>query len=83
MSNRNQRLRTRQAATLAAVALVIGVLAGVARAQRPVGRNFEQNAPAVGDAIPDVVVYDRVGDEHRLGNLLGERYTVLILGCLT
>ena len=33
--------------------------------------------------MPDVVVYDHDGAERRLGDLLGEQYTVLILGCLT
>ena len=74
----------RQGATLvAAAAVFVGTLGmGVADAQ-PISRNFERNAPAIGDAMPDVVVYDRDGDEHRLRDLLREHYSVLILGCLT
>ena len=83
MAHRTGRHPKRQMAVLAAVALMAGGLADVVSAQRPVGRNFEENAPAVGEVMPDVAVYDRDGGEHRLGDLLGERYTVLILGCLT
>ncbi len=73
----------RRGATLVAAAVVfVGTLAALANAQ-PVSRSFERNAPAIGDAMPDVVVYDRDGGEHRLRDLLSEHYTVLILGCLT
>jgi len=44
---------------------------------------FEAAAPAIGEALPDIVVHDRTGKELRLRELLKERYTVLILGCLT
>ena len=46
-------------------------------------RNFEQNAPAVGELMPNLPVYDRNGQEHRLAELIAGRPTVLILGCLT
>ena len=46
-------------------------------------RNFEQNAPAVGELMPNVPVYDRDGAEHLLADVLAGRPTVLILGCLT
>ncbi len=46
-------------------------------------RNFEQNAPAVGELMPNVPVYDRDGGEHLLADVLAGRPTVLILGCLT
>lgn len=73
----------RQGATLVAAAVVfVGTLAALADAQ-PVSRTFERNAPAIGDAMPDVLVYDRDGEEHRLRDLLSEHYSVLILGCLT
>ena len=45
--------------------------------------NFERDAPAVGEPMPDVVVYDRDGSPLRLPELLNEHYTVLIQGCLT
>ena len=44
---------------------------------------FEAAAPAIGEPLPDIVVYDRTGKELRLRELVKERYTVLILGCLT
>ena len=46
-------------------------------------RNFEEEAPKVGEPLPDVLVYDDEGNPHRLPELLGEHYSVLILGCLT
>ena len=46
-------------------------------------RTFEANAPAVGELMPNLPVYDRDGQEFRLTALLDGRYTVLILGCLT
>ena len=72
----------RQGATLVAVAVAFVVSLGMAEAQ-PISRNFDRNAPAIGDAMPDVVVYDRDGEELRLRDLLSEHYSVLILGCLT
>ncbi len=45
--------------------------------------NFEAVAPATGEAMPDVVVYDNEGTPHRLPDLLRGHYSVLILGCLT
>ena len=72
----------RQGPTLVAVAVAFVGSLGMAEAQ-PVSRNFDRNAPAIGDAIPDVVVYDRDGEELRLRGLLSGHYSVLILGCLT
>ena len=46
-------------------------------------RNFEASAPAVGELMPNLPVYDRDGQESRLPALLDGRFTVLILGCLT
>lgn len=46
-------------------------------------RNFEANAPAVGELMPNLPVFDRDGQELRLPALLDGRVTVLILGCLT
>ena len=45
--------------------------------------NFEAVAPAVGEPMPDVVVYDDEGTPHRLPDLLRGHYSVIILGCLT
>ena len=46
-------------------------------------RNFEASAPAAGELMPNLPVYDRDGRESRLLALLDGRFTVLILGCLT
>ena len=45
--------------------------------------NFEAVAPAIGEPMPDVVVYDDEGAPHRLPDLLRGHYSVIILGCLT
>ena len=77
----------RHAATLVAVAVALAVVAAsmadTVLAQPPVSRTFEWNTPAIGEMMPDVVVYDRDGAARRLRDLLRERHTVLILGCLT
>ena len=41
-----------------AVAVAFVASLGMAEAQ-PISRNFDRNAPAIGDAMPDVVVYNR------------------------
>ena len=73
---------TRQCGTVVIVAAVLVGGLGIAQAQ-PVSRDFERNAPAIGDAMPDVTVRDRDGAELRLQDVLRGHYTVLILGCLT
>lgn len=65
----------------AVIAVALGVQA-LAHAQ-PLNRNFERDAPSVGDVVPDAVVYDRDGIERRLRDLVVGHPTVLILGCLT
>ncbi len=62
-------------------------LAGSAQAQfnprqQATGR-FEAAAPAVGEPLPDLVVYDAGGEKQRLGQLLQGHYAVIVLGCLT
>ena len=72
-----------------ALAFCLG-LAAVAAAQ-PGGadgrgmlvRNFERNAPTIGELMPNLPIYDRDGREHLLAEMLAGRPTVLILGCLT
>lgn len=44
---------------------------------------FEKTAPAVGEPLPDVAVYDAGGKELRLSELLHGHYTIIVLGCLT
>ena len=46
-------------------------------------RRFEATAPAVGEPLPELSVYDADGKERRLGELLQGHYTVIVLGCLT
>ncbi len=62
-------------------------LAGSAQAQldprQQANRRFESTAPAVGEPLPDLAVYDAGGKELRLGELLQGHYTVIVLGCLT
>ena len=86
MARRTSSFSERHGARLVAVAAFVALAAGmadIALAQPPIRRNFERNAPVVGEMMPDVVVHDRDGAELRLRDLLRERHTVLILGCLT
>ena len=46
------------------------------------GVRFE-NAPKIGDMIPDLTIVDRDGKPVNLRELTRENYTVLVLGCLT
>ena len=50
-------------------------------AQLP-GGMIKDNAPDVGEMIPNVTVLDEHGDEFELWRLKG-KYTVLVFGCLT
>ena len=56
---------------------------GVADGRGMLIRNFEERAPAVGEPMPNLPVFDRDGQEFRFPALVDGRYTVLILGCLT
>jgi hypothetical protein len=62
-------------------------LSGSAQAQldprQQASRRFESTAPAVGEPLPDLAVYDAGGKELRVGELLQGHYTVIVLGCLT
>ena len=62
-------------------------LAGSAQAQldprQQATSRFEAAAPAIGEPLPDLAVYDAGGKERRLGELLQGHYTVIVLGCLT
>ncbi len=62
-------------------------LAGSAEAQinprEQANLRFEAAAPAVGEPLPDLVVYDAGGEKQRLGQLLQGHYAVIVLGCLT
>ena len=39
--------------------------------------------PKLGEPVPDVMVVDRDGKPMNIRDAVGERYTVLVLGCLT
>lgn len=43
---------------------------------------FDSAAPKVGEALPDVMVYDAHGRPFNLGVLKGD-YSVIVFGCLT
>jgi hypothetical protein len=76
-------------ASLQALALSLGLVAtavaqpGGADGRGLLIRNFETNAPAVGELMPNLPVFDRDGRELDLRELLSGRVTVLVLGCLT
>ena len=82
MASKTSDSWTRECGTVVVVAAVFVGSLGAAQTQ-PISRNFERNAPAIGDAMPDVAVRDRDGAELRLRDVLSGHYTVLILGCLT
>ncbi len=67
---------------LAALGLAGSTLAQFDPRQQASGR-FEATAPAVGEPLPDLAVYDARGEERPLGELLQGHYTVIVLGCLT
>ncbi len=65
------------------LALVLAGLPAPARAQvRQTDEEFARAKPAVGDALPELVVYDPDGKEVKTASLRGH-YTVLTFGCLT
>jgi len=80
------RARVRLQLTLAfclGLAATAAAQPGAANGRGMLMQNFEQNAPAVGELMPNLPVYDRDGEEHQLANLIAGRPTVLILGSLT
>ena len=48
----------------------------------PRGGSFGASAPDVGDALPDVTVYDAEGQEFKLSSMR-DCYSVIVFGCLT
>lgn len=50
--------------------------------ERAIAR-FEAMAPAVGEPLPDLTVYNADGKELRLAELLKGQFSVIVLGCLT
>jgi cytochrome oxidase Cu insertion factor (SCO1/SenC/PrrC family) len=43
---------------------------------------FEGAAPSVGEALPDVTIFDAQGQPFNLNRLKGD-YSVVVFGCLT
>ncbi len=80
------RARKDRAVWVSGLLAVLGV-AGTVQAQfnprEQATRRFEATAPAVGESLPDLTVYDAGGKELQLGQLLQGHYTVIVLGCLT
>ena len=78
-----------QTAGLLVLACSLGLVAtaaaqpGGANGRGMLMRNFEARAPAGGELMPNLPVYDRDGRESDLRALLSGRFTVLVLGCLT
>ncbi len=81
-------MRAKEDRALWALGLLAAMgLAGSAQAQldprQQAIRRFDATAPAVGEPLPDLAVYDAGGEELQLGKLLQGHYTVIVLGCLT
>ncbi len=81
-------MRVKQDRARGALGLLASLgIAGFVQAQlhprERTSRRFESTAPAVGEPLPDLVLYDAGGEERRLGELLQRHYTVIVLGCLT
>jgi len=51
-------------------------------ARQRVNRRFEQEAPKIGESLPDLEVRDSQGKPFHIRSLRGS-YTVLVFGCLT
>ncbi len=66
------------------ISLAVAVLPAMTWAQEPKKSEaeFVKERPTVGDALPNVTVYDPDGKEVRTSSLRGH-YTVLTFGCLT
>ena len=44
---------------------------------------YEAIAPKIGEPLPDITIFDDLGNPVNLRDLPGENYKVLVLGCLT
>ena len=47
-----------------------------------VANRFEESAPRIGEALPDLSLFDADGEPFLLSSLKGS-HTVLVFGCLT
>ena len=65
------------------VLMITGTSALQAQMQAPPTVAFEAMAPKVGEALPDITIYDDLGNPVNIRDLAPENYKVLVLGCLT
>jgi len=72
----------RRMAILASILLVGFSAPASAQKDRQSDEDFVREKPAVGEMLPDVVVYSPDGKEFKTADLRGH-YTVLTFGCLT
>ena len=77
------RSHIRSGGLAAGILLLLGSLPVVAQNGPPVMPQFEADAPKVGEPLPDVTIYDDLGNPVNLRELADENYKVLVLGCLT
>jgi hypothetical protein len=70
------------AGLLVGLLLYLGSNAAFSQAQVPPMERFE-NAPQVGESLPDIAVHDDLGNLVNIRELANENYKVLVLGCLT
>ena len=75
--------RIRLTALISGLVLLFGSLTAAAQNGPPVMPQFEADAPKVGEPLPDVTIYDDLGNPVNLRELSDENYKVLVLGCLT
>jgi cytochrome oxidase Cu insertion factor (SCO1/SenC/PrrC family) len=68
---------------IAGLLFLFGSMASVAQNGPPIMPQFEADAPKVGEPLPDVTIYDDLGNPVNLRELSDENYKVLVLGCLT
>ena len=67
------------------IAMLLALIPTIALAQRQKKKNddaFPRERPAVGEMLPELVVYDPTGKEVNTSILRGH-YVVLAFGCLT
>jgi cytochrome oxidase Cu insertion factor (SCO1/SenC/PrrC family) len=69
-------------AMLASILAVVIAAPASAQKDRQSDEDFVREKPAVGEMLPDVVVYSPDGKEFKTADLRGH-YTVLTFGCLT
>jgi len=71
-----------KAGLLVGLLLYLGSNAAFSQALVPPMERFE-NAPQVGESLPDIAVHDDLGNLVNIRELANENYKVLVLGCLT